>query len=46
MVIGDDATNYFEVNTLRAVSIEYNRIPSRIVQNSQMSTNWDDNRLP
>jgi hypothetical protein len=46
MVIGDDATYHVEVNTLRTVSKEYNIIPSRILQNSQILTNWDDNRLP
>jgi hypothetical protein len=46
MVIADDATDNFDASTLRTVSIEYNRIPSRIYQYSQIYTNWDDNRLP
>jgi hypothetical protein len=36
MVIVDDATNNFYVNTHRIVSIEYNLIPSRILQYSQI----------
>jgi hypothetical protein len=46
MVIVDDDTNNFDVNTLRTVSIEYNRIPSRMIKKSQIYTNWDANRLP
>jgi hypothetical protein len=45
MVIADDATNNFEDSTLRTVFSEFNRIPSRIYQYSQIYTNWDDNRL-
>jgi hypothetical protein len=45
MVITGDATNHFGVNTFRPISIEYNIILSRILQNSQIYTNWDDNRL-
>jgi hypothetical protein len=44
MVIADDATNHLDGNTLITVSIEYNSIPSRIVQYSQIYTNWDDKR--
>jgi hypothetical protein len=46
MVIADDATNNFDAFALRTVSIEYNRIPSRIHQYSQIYPNWDANRLP
>jgi hypothetical protein len=46
MVAADDATNHFDVNTRRTVPIEYNRIPSRVLQYSQTSTDCDDNRLP
>jgi hypothetical protein len=46
MVIADDANNNVDAPTLRTVSIEYIRIPSRIHKYSQIYTNWDDNRLP
>jgi hypothetical protein len=39
MVIAEDATNHFDDFTLRIVSMEYNRILSRIYQYSQISTN-------
>ena len=44
--ISDDTTNNFDSNTLITASMEYNRIPSRVYQYSQISTNWDVNRLP
>ena len=46
MVIMDDANNNFDSNTLITASMEYNRITTRIYQYSQISTSWDDNRLP
>jgi hypothetical protein len=53
MVIVDDVINPLDVDTLKTVSIEYNRIEyppeSRIHQNPQTYTDWDDdnnNRLP
>jgi hypothetical protein len=46
MVIEDDASNNFDDLILRTVSMENNIIISRIYQYSQISTNWDDNRLP
>jgi hypothetical protein len=39
MVIVEDATNHFYDFTLGTVSMEYNRIVSRIYQYSQISTN-------
>jgi hypothetical protein len=45
MVIVNDATNNFDVNAKLIVSIEYKRIPSRILQYSKIHTNLDDNRL-
>jgi hypothetical protein len=36
MMLREDATNNFEVNTLRTVSIEYNIIPSRIQKFSNL----------
>jgi hypothetical protein len=45
MVIADDATYNFDASILRTVSIEYNIIPSRIHEYSQMYRKWDDNRL-
>jgi hypothetical protein len=46
MVIADDAINHFDENTLRVVSIEYDRMSSKIHQYSQIYTEWNDNRLP
>jgi hypothetical protein len=42
MVNANDGTHYFDVNTIRAFSIEYNRIPFRILQNAQIYTHWND----
>jgi hypothetical protein len=44
MVSVDDSTNNFDASTLRTMS-EYNIIQSRLLEYSQMDTNWDDNRL-
>jgi hypothetical protein len=46
MVIVDDTSNNFESNTPITASMEYNTIPSRIYQYSQISTNWNGKRLP
>jgi hypothetical protein len=45
MVIVDDATNNFDASTIRTVCIEYNRIPSRLHEYSQISTEWDVNKI-
>jgi hypothetical protein len=44
LVIVDDVTNHFDVNTLRNVPIEYNSILSKILQYSKVFTNSDVNR--
>jgi hypothetical protein len=46
MVNVDDTSNNFESNTPITASMEYNTIPSRIYQYSQISTNRNDQRLP
>jgi hypothetical protein len=46
MVIVNDTSINFDRNKIITASMEYNSIPFKIYQDPQISTDWDDKRLP